>query len=163
MRLSELLLLIGALLVCSCGYSSRALLPEHIKRISIPTFENDTTRYGIEQKVTTAVTSAFESDGRLSIVSEAQADAMLRGVIVSYEKGPLTFDRGQSVDEFRIQIVVSVELEDLRDGKVLWKEDAFTAWKSYKEGSADGGEEEALKLALTTLASDVLARTLEGW
>ena len=153
----------SALLVCSCGYSSRALLPDHIKKLCIPTFENDTTRYGIEQEATVAVTQAFEDDGRLSVVSEPEADAMLRGVVVGYEKGPLTFDRGESVDEFRVDIIVSIEFEDLREGKVLWKEEAFRAWESYKEGSADGGEEEALKEALATLASDILSRSVEGW
>jgi hypothetical protein len=156
-------LAISALVFCSCGYSGRALLSEHIKKLCIPTFENDTTRYGIEQNVTTAVTEAFENDGRLSVVSETEADAMLRGAIVGYQKGPLTFDRGQSVDEFKIEIVVSIEFEDLREGKILWKEDTFRAWKSYKEGSAEGGEDEALKAALVTLASDILSRTVEGW
>jgi hypothetical protein len=163
MRQASHILVISALLLCSCGYSSRTLLPVHIKKLCIPTFENDTTRYGIEQNVTTAVTEAFESDGRLSVVSETDADAMLRGAIVGYQKGPLTFDRGQSVDEFKIEIVVSVEFEDLREGKVLWKEEAFRAWKSYKEGSADGGEDQALEAALVTLASDILSRTAEGW
>jgi hypothetical protein len=163
MRQHRVILPVILLVVCSCGYSAKTLLPQHIKKIYIPNFENETTRYGIEQNVTTTVTDAFVSDGRLSVVSEGEADAMLRGVITAYERGPLTFDRAQTVDEFKIEIVVSVEFEDLRQGKVLWKEEGFRAWKAYKEGSADGGEDEALKAAVATLASDILSRTLEGW
>lgn len=163
MRRASYILMVSAVLLASCGYSSRALLPGHIKKLCIPTFENDTTRYGIEQEVTVAVTEAFENDGRLSVVSESDADAMLRGAIVGYEKGPLTFDRGQSVDEFRVDVVVSIEFEDLKEGRILWKEESFRAWKSYKEGSADGGEEEAVKAAILTLASDILSRSVEGW
>ncbi|MFZ1946374.1 MAG: LptE family protein [bacterium] len=150
-------------LVFSCGYSGRALLPGHIKNLYVRTFENETTRYGVEQELTSAVTDAFVADGRLSVVAEPQADAMLRGTIVKYEKGPLTFDRAQTVNEFKIEIVVSIEFEDLREGKVLWKEDNFRAWKSYNEASADAGEDGALSAAVATVASDILSRTIEGW
>jgi hypothetical protein len=163
MRQLKYALLILLLIASSCGYSGRALLPAHIKKVCIPTFENETTRYGIEQILTTTVTDAFVNDGRLSVVSEREADAMLRGVIVKYEKGPLTFDRAQTVDEFKIQIVVSIEFEDLREGKVLWKEDEFRAWKSYKESADVSGEDEALKAAIATLAADIVSRTVEGW
>ena len=163
MRRRRFALLVLALLMSSCGYSARALLPSHIKKVYIPTFENETTRYGIEQSITTSVTDAFVDDGRLSVVSEGEADAMLRGVIVKYEKGPLTFDRAQTVDEFKIELTVAVEFEDLREGKVLWKEDRFRAWKSYREGADEGGEDEALQAAVATLAEDIVSRTVEGW
>lgn len=157
------LLIIPIICMLACGYSAGNLLPSHIKRLYIPTFENETTRYGIEQDLTTAVTDAFTADNRLSVVSESEADAMLRGVIVKYEKGALTFDRAQTVNEFKIEITVSVEFEDLREAKVLWKEDAFRAWESYEEGGEEGGEDEALKAAIATLAADMVSRTVEGW
>jgi hypothetical protein len=149
--------------VLSCGYTAGSLLPKHIERIYIPTFENQTTRYGVEQDLTTTVIDAFTSDNRLTVVSRSEADAMLRGVIVEYEKGALTFDRAQTVDEFKIEMTVSVEFEDLREGKVLWKEDEFRAWESYTETGEATGESEALKSVVQTLASDMLSRTLEGW
>jgi hypothetical protein len=151
------------LLTLACGYSAGNLLPSHIKKIYIPTFENETTKYGIEQDLTTVVTEAFTNDNRLSLVSEGEADAMLRGVIVKYEKGALTFDRAQTVDEFKIEITVAVEFEDLREGKILWKEDSFRAWESYSESAEEGGEDEAIGAAIETLASDMLSRTMEGW
>lgn len=156
-------LLVSVLVWTACGYSGRTLLPDHIKRIYIPTVENETTRSGIEQEITTALTEGFVSDGRLSVVSEGEADAMLRGVIVKYEKGPLTFDRAQTVDEFKVEIVLAVQFEDLRQGKVLWKEDEFRAWKSYVEGSEAGGEEQAFTGITARLASDIVSRTVEGW
>ena len=158
--------LVCLLSVMACGYTAGNLLPGHIKKIYIPAFENETTRYGIEQDLTTAVTDKFTTDNRLSVVSEDEADAMLRGVIVKFEKGALTFDRAQTVDEFKIEITVSVEFEDLHEGKILWKEDNFRAWESYTETGeeeATGGEDEALEAAIATLASDMLSRTMEGW
>ena len=157
--------LVCLLLAMACGYSAGNLLPGHIKKIYIPTFENETTKYGIEQDLTTVVTDAFTNDNRLSVVSEGEADAMLRGVIVKYEKGALTFDRAQTVDEFKIEITVAVEFEDLHEGKILWKENSFRAWESYTEGAdeEDVGEDQAIEAAIATLASDMLSRTMEGW
>jgi hypothetical protein len=159
----SLLLVIVALFWLACGYKAGSLIPKHIKKIYIPTFENQTTRYGLEQDLTAKVTDAFTSDNRLLVVSESEADAMLRGVIVGYEKGALTFDRAQTVDEFKIEITVSVEFEDLHQGKVLWKEDAFRAWQSYTEQDDQTDEEHARQSAIETLADDILSRTLEGW
>jgi len=154
---------IAVVLCITCGYKAGSLLPGHIKKIYIPTFENETTRYGIEQDLTSLLVEAFTNDNRLSVVSEGEADAMLRGVIVGYQKGALTFDRAQTVDEFKIEITVSVEFEDLREGKILWKEDEFRAWESYTAGEDEGGEDEALRAAIETLAGDMVSRTLEGW
>jgi hypothetical protein len=154
---------IAVVLALACGYKAGSLLPGHIKTIYIPTFGNETTRYGIEQDLTSLVVEAFTNDNRLSVVSEAEADAMLRGVIVGYQKGALTFDRAQTVDEFKIEITVSVEFEDLRDGKILWKEGEFRAWESYTAGEDEGGEEAAIQTAIETLAGDMVSRTLEGW
>jgi len=147
----------------SCGYTAGSLLPSHIKKVYIPTFENETTRYGIEQELTARVVEAFTADNRLLVVGESEADALLRGVIVEYSKGALTFDRAQTVDEFKVEIVVAVEFEDLREGKVLWKEPEFRAWESYSDTGDEPGEEAALEVAINTLATDMLSRTMEGW
>jgi len=157
------LLICFGLIPLACGYSAGKLLPAHISKIYIPTFENQTTKYGIEQDLTTAVIEAFTNDNRLLVVSRAEADAMLRGVITHYEKGALTFDRAQTVDEFKIEIVIAVEFEDLREGKVLWRDENVRAWESFRETDPVEGEEEALRTALATLARDIVSRTIEGW
>jgi hypothetical protein len=161
--LCKLLAAVPLVVSLACGYKAGSLLPGHIKKIYIPAFENETTRYGIEQELTAQVIDVFTSDNRLSVVSEGEADAMLRGVIVGYQKGALTFDRAQTVDEFKIELTVAVEFEDLRDGKVLWKEDDFRVWESYVAGGDDDSEEKALTAAIATVAGDILSRTLEGW
>ena len=151
------------LVTLSCGYSASTLLPSRIKSIYIPTFENETSRYGIEQQLTDAVAQAFSADNRLNVVSESNADVMLRGLVVRYEKGALTFDRAQTVDEFMVAIEISVVLEDLREGKILWQDDTMNAWQSYTESETGDTEEEATAAVIQTLANDIVSRTLEGW
>ncbi len=173
----SLLIISGVVIVSSvllsCGYSTGRLLPSNIKKICIPTFANQTTKYGIEQELTSAVVDAFVKDNRLLVVSQDQADAILRGTIVKYEKGALTFDRAKDVDEVRIEIAVAIEFEDLRTGKILWKDDGMSSWSLYRQGSSTSAGEDtlatpydegtALKKVFHTLASDIVARTIEGW
>jgi hypothetical protein len=162
-----------SLLLLSCGYSTGRLLPSNIKKIYIPTFTNQTTKYGIEQELTSSVVEAFVKDNRLLVVSQDQADAILRGTIVKYEKGALTFDRAKDVDEVKIEIAVAVEFEDLRTGKILWRDEGMSSWSLYRQGgSTSAGEDTlatphdegaALEKIFHTLASDIVARTIEGW
>ena len=157
-------LALGLYLAAGCGYSASPTLSSNIKRIYIPTFENETTRYGIEQDLTRAVTEAFTNDNRLTVVSERDADVMLRGVIVRYEKGALTFDRAATVDEFRVSISISVVLENLGEGKVMWEDNTMNAWEAYNEGTDETlSEDEATAKVMVTLADDIVSRTLEGW
>ena len=67
------------------------------------------------------------------------------------------------IEEIEHQRRYRKEFEDLRDGKILWKEDDFRAWESYTEKEDEAGEEEARDAALETLATDIVSRTLEGW
>jgi hypothetical protein len=152
------------LIICRCGYSANPSLSSDIKRIYIPTFENETTRYGIEQDLTRVVAEAFATDNRLTVVSERDADVMLRGVIVKYQKGAFTFDRAATVDEFRVSISISVVLENLAEGKIMWKDDTMNAWEAYNETEEEAvGEDEATARVMITLANDIVSRTLEGW
>jgi len=152
------------LIICRCGYSASPSLSSNIKRIYIPTFENETTRYGIEQDLTRVVGEAFATDNRLTVVSERDADVMLRGVIVRYEKGAFTFDRAATVDEYRVSISISVVLEDLAEGKILWEDDTMNAWEAYNETEEEAAnEDEATARVMITLANDIVSRTLEGW
>ena len=79
------LLLTGIIAVMGCAspYTpAPQLLPAHIKNIYIRPFVNNTNQYGLEEKLTLAVTDEFIRDGRMKIVnSEAEADGVVVGEI----------------------------------------------------------------------------------
>jgi outer membrane lipopolysaccharide assembly protein LptE/RlpB len=121
-----LLISLSILIVCSgCGYhfaGRGSTLPPHIKTIAIPHFENKTYEPRLEDFITNLVVNEFHSDGRLKVAQKAEADALLTGRIISYEAVPLSIDRFQRVQEYRIRIRFDMKLEDLREKKVIWKE-----------------------------------------
>ena len=86
-QLAAPVMVIGALLLAAsftgCGYhvAGRAgNLPADWTTIAVPAFKNDTTRYRIEQRFTTAVVRQFVQRTKYRIVQDpANADAVLHG------------------------------------------------------------------------------------
>src|SRR4051812_31328039 len=78
-----LVLLVLGIAATGCGYrvAGRAnTLPPNIKTIAVTAFENRTSTYRIEQRLTDAVVHEFLVDTRYRVASNAaDGDAVLRG------------------------------------------------------------------------------------
>jgi outer membrane lipopolysaccharide assembly protein LptE/RlpB len=126
------------LLVCAgCGYHTAGhggQLPESVKTIAIPAFTNESTTYQIEQLLTVAVVREFKTRTRYRIVTntDEEADATLRGTVLSTTGSPLAYDTA-SGRAASVLVVVSmrVVLSD-RDGKVLYQNPAYLFREQYE-------------------------------
>src|SRR6185369_13891210 len=75
-----------------CGYTaSPALLPQHLKTVAIPVFENATPEVRIEEEITNAVILRFIQDNHLKIVDEKTANSVIRGKVTQYRKAVFGF------------------------------------------------------------------------
>jgi outer membrane lipopolysaccharide assembly protein LptE/RlpB len=126
------------MLVCpACGYhtSGHAItIPQNVHTIAIPAFQNQTQTYKIEQMLTSAVVREMTTRTQFRIVQKESddADATLRGVVLSTSTSPLTYD-SQSGRASSILVVVSmrVSLRD-RDGKVLYENPSYFFREEYQ-------------------------------
>lgn len=161
------------LLATACGYhfAGRAIgLPSHVQRIAIPVFENATFEPRIEDVITQTVVNEFILDGRLKVVPEASADAVLYGKIVSYEQVPLAFDSSQRVLQYRIRMRLDLRLEDRKTGKALWKETGLVTRPTRAEytvvpdvDATKANKDEAIARVSKDLAEDLVSRILEAF
>jgi len=89
-------LMSAAMCSAGCGYHVAGRsdsLPKTIHVIAVPALENKTTSYRIEQKLTTATVHEFLAKTSYRVVPDpANADAVLRGKVLSLEAVPLLFD-----------------------------------------------------------------------
>jgi hypothetical protein len=99
--------------------TTKPVLPSNIKRIAVPTFTNKTTEYGIETTITDYVIKQFLVDGRLEIVSQDKADALLSGTITKYLKQPLAFDVNNIIMQYRVKVDVDIKFTDLKDNNII--------------------------------------------
>jgi len=158
-----------------CGYTlvGQGNLPDHIKTIAIPVFENTTLEDGIEQTITNAAVQEFVRGGKVKLVSEDKADAILTGKIVLYKnKEGVQYenvDDKTEVKTYKLTVTVNVELKDLVNDIVLWKTEGLSENQDYEGGPEVGAteekdnEREALSEISKELAGKIRALSTEGF
>jgi hypothetical protein len=132
----ELLVLLGATAAGGCGYalSGRgSSLPDYIRTIGIPLFENRTPLVTVEQLFTEKVRVEFQSRGRYAVQpTEPGADAIVRGVITAIVPSPAGFGSQQLATRYRFTVTVAVKVDDIRQQKTLWENAALTFSDEYE-------------------------------
>ena len=117
----------GALLllaVSGCGYTLGYRVSEGTVRLAVPMFENQTLplRREVEFDLTRAVRQQLELRSDVHLVSVANADAVLKGTVVSFRELVLAEGARDAIHESSIDVAVRVRLERLTDGQVLLDE-----------------------------------------
>lgn len=151
-----------------CAYSfSGSNLPGHIKTISVPVLANESFDYQVADEATQTLVDRFIQDNRLKIVPLSQADAVLEGSLASYENRVYSYDRNENPEQYIVIVKLSLTFKDRVKNNEIWKEEGLTGSQVYSPGGRVEGspttEEDARKLALAELATDVLTKTLEQW
>lgn len=160
------------LLLPACGYSTKSSLPASIRAIAVLSFENKIDFQAgkanvylplLEVKAHDAVVKQFLFNGSLRVVKEEDADLVLKGELISYERSVLRYTDSDDVQEYRVQIAMNLTMTD-PEGKVLWQENGFAGEGSYfLSGPAAGSEATAVQDAVNDLAKRVVERTVEDW
>jgi outer membrane lipopolysaccharide assembly protein LptE/RlpB len=152
-----------------CGYHVAGRsdsLPKTIHVIAVPALENKTTSYRIEQRLTTATVHEFLAKTSYKVVSDpANADAVLRGKVLTLEAVPLLFDTTTGrATTMLVTMKCSVTFEERATGKILYHTDNFV-FRSQYEISTDPNDPASTKSffeeqdpALDRMAQDFAAR-----
>lgn len=171
------MLLTALFFISGCGYTTRSLLPSEFKTIYVDNFVNkikvaaessDERMYrgykpGMEIDVSKVIRDKYLFDGNLKIANSKDADLILKGELVDYRNESLRYDRNDNVLEYRIRMVVNLELQT-KDGKTRWTENNFAGEALYNTtGPLAKSESTAIVEAEADLARRVVERTVEEW
>ena len=163
--------------VAGCGYTTKSLLPENIKRLHVPPVKNgiditseitDKTpfrayRPGLEVELTNAVINRFIFDGQLKIADDEKSDARLDVTLLDYRRDALRYTKGEDVQEYRLSITVEASFVQKSDGKVLWHERLTGDTTFFLSGPRAITEDEASGKAIDDLSRRIVERTIEYW
>ena len=117
---------VAALVVMACAAAASAgwfdivpppgrTLPEHIKRVYVREFKNDSRLYAAQAELTLMVVDAFLSDGRLDVVQSRRCDARIEGTVKDFFK-VLDASGGDRIPMVQtLTMVCTVELWDPYD------------------------------------------------
>lgn len=125
-------LVLAAILLAGCGYSTRGSLPDHIKTVAVPIFKNRTLEPGVESAITSGVVNAFSNGGRVKVVPIDEADAVLQGEVVGYSLDGLSFDTNANVRAYRLRLVLNVEFRDVRRSAMLWRQEGLSETSDFQ-------------------------------
>ena len=124
-------------LLSGCGYRVAGhvnTLPPEIKTIAVPAFQNRTSTYRIEQRLTGAVIHELLADTRYQVVSSpADGDAVLYGAVKGAGGGAVVFDPSTGrATTVLVTVTMEARLEDRKTGKVLYRNDNFVFREPYE-------------------------------
>ena len=166
------------LTIAGCGYTAKSLLPVELDSIHVDNFENKidlsqevssrrpTYSYwpGLETDITKAVINEFITYSTLDIKSAKSASLLLKGELTDFRLFPLSYDDDENIEEYRVEILVNLELYDNLTGELMWKETAFMGQSDYKViGPHTETESAAVRAAVQNLAPRIVERTVEAW
>ncbi|MDP8233896.1 MAG: LPS assembly lipoprotein LptE [Candidatus Saelkia tenebricola] len=165
--------IIFLLLLAGCGYTLKNIKETPYKTVFIPTFVNkisiqeDSSSYrmyyrGLEIELEDVINTRFRYDGNVLPVSRAEdADIIIKGVILDYDKDALRYASDEDVDEYRIRIRTEVEL--LKEDEQIWKEQISGESTYLTTGSNAKSETEAVRDVLQDLSRSIIDRVLGDW
>ena len=160
------------LLFCtSCGYTRKTVLPQNIKTIYVETVKNEIPvdqiyayEPGLEIAITNAIIKRLHRDGTLRVVSREEADAVLDARLIGFEQEGVRFSKIESIDEYRLFIVLSMQLVNGKTGEVIWSESNFSGNTEYFVSAVRSiARQEAAQRAIQRLAVNVVDRIVEDW
>jgi hypothetical protein len=144
-------------------------LPNHIKTLAIPPFQNPSLRFKVEQRFTNAMIDEILRRARsLEVVSTAEgADAVMIGTIRSFSFRPVHIDDFGRARIFEVTIVVGLNVRDQTRNKVIFDNQNYIFRDEY-EISGDpqtffNEEGPAVDRIARDFAKSVLTTILEGF
>ena len=148
-------------LLFGCGvYTFNGRGKSNIKTIAIDPFENQTSQFGLTDRLTQIIVDAFISDGTIKVVPIAMADAVLTGQLTRYDRIASKYDASDRVEEYKVLMDFQVTLKNPKDQTDLWKA------QMNQEGiyKADGQTEvDGQKAAGKRLVEAILNKTTVSW
>lgn len=171
------LLILATLATSACGYTLAgrgSFLPDYIKVIGIPAFENRTSLFNLETQMTEKVRSEFIGRGHYRIVPESSnVDALLTGEVTGVTIQPASFSPDQLATRYTITMSASVRLRDVRDNKVLWENPGLVFRQDYEAQTSQGQQvdptaffgqdQNALDRMTTEFARTIVSAILEAF
>jgi outer membrane lipopolysaccharide assembly protein LptE/RlpB len=158
------------LVAVACGYHLGAHSCESdvmAKNIAIPLFQNLSQEPRLENLLTEAFRDRIQALPCVSLCSRTQADALLKGKILSVESNTVAVDEEFFALEYRMRVVMAVSLVRSEDGEVLWRDDSLQEEVSFYATSdpllfKDNREEALMDLA-SRMSERVVVRILLGF
>ncbi|MCX7785811.1 MAG: LPS assembly lipoprotein LptE [candidate division WOR-3 bacterium] len=148
------------LILSCCGYSTRTIVPSHLKTVAVPIVGNETMKPGLGDLLTDQLITDFNKERSLRVTSLDKANLILNCKITNYDRSPQSYTSSQEVLVWKITLSAYVEAEDKVEDTFLYQGDVstFITYDAQSE-SEDIGIDRAIK----KLSQEILRKVLTTW
>lgn len=169
--LRHVTLMLGAVVLLGgcAGYRVGPVIPkrmEGVKTVAVPTFENRTLLPRLEVLAASTVIKQIQQDGTYKVVNEADADAILEGVITDVRRSGVRSVRGNiyASREYELTLTFSYTVTNRVTGQELDSGTVRGVTSFFVSGNdVNQDERQAIPLALEDAAVQLVSRISEGW
>jgi outer membrane lipopolysaccharide assembly protein LptE/RlpB len=166
MSLRPLTLLLLLFPLAGCGYhtaGSATHIPGNVRTLAVPIFATKAQAFRTEMAFTQATVRELNTRTRYRILNTASpdADATLRGTILSQSVAPLTYDATSGQSSSYLVTITAQVLLTAHDGRVLYRNDGITFHEQYQSTQDLNGFIREDPAAVNRVARD-FARTIVG-
>jgi hypothetical protein len=176
-RFTVALGLLAAVAASGCGYALAgrgSFLPDYIRVVGIPQFENRSSFSQVEEVLTEKVRTEFIGRGKYRVIPDTPgSDAILSGEVLAISVQPVGFTEQQLASRYLLTWTMKVAFTDTRTNEVLWSNDALTFRGEYElstrgntaiEGAAFVDQERSsVDRIATDVARSVVTSILEAF
>lgn len=157
------------LALCAGGCAGYRLGPSNgevagSRSVQVNFFRNDTPQPRVAEAVNTALRIALQKDGTYRLATQGDADIVLNGVLVRWDRPPLSFQPTDTltVRDYRINLVAKVKATERITGKVLFDREVTgtTVVRVLEDQSST--ERQALPLVADDLARKAAGLLVDG-
>lgn len=160
MTIGKLILVLSAVALLQCGYSTRSLLPSHLHTIGIEPVENLTLQPELTDVLQTALQDEFTRDRNLRVTALEQSDIGLKVQLVSYFKEADAYTGDQRVSSYRVAATASLSAQDKVRDELLYS-GGVSAQLSFDPNATT--EEQTGRDLMTKLAKEAVRVLLLAW
>ena len=135
------------------------------RSVAVPVFKNKTLKPQLEAQISNAIIKRIQADGTLRVEWEADADIVVTGTILRFDRTVLRFqtDDSQVPREYRLSIEAMVEAHDHAGHVVLAPQSITGHADTFLGNDLQSAEQQALPLIADDLARQIVSRLVERW
>src|SRR4051812_30526760 len=144
-------------------------LPTRIRTIAVPAFQNQALRYKIEHRFTEAVSNEIIRRGRgIRVQSEREgADAVVDGVVKSFNFSGVLLDERGRARIFEVTIVAAVTIRDQVENRVIYDNQNYVFRGEFEFAndprSFFNEEDPAVQRIARTFAESLVSTLINGF
>lgn len=148
------------LTLCGCAeYRWTSRVPDELRTVAVPVFENRTKAKELGSIVTQYVLREFQREGTFAIRRTGAASIEVQGALVKAERLAVAFDRGYGMraKEYRYAVTAEVTFVNRETGKILRENVPYRAETTFLvQGDLLTGQQNAAARIAAELARQIV-------